>query len=378
MRPLVQDHLNQLIPYIPGKPIEETEREYGVSDLAKLASNENGLGPSPKAVEAARAAVTQAHLYPDAGCYYLKEKLKERHGDHGVGSENLVIGNGTNEIITLLVRAFVGPGEALLNAWPSFVCYKLAARSCGRTEHIVPLPAELDYDLDAMLEASQKAAADPDADRVKMVFIGNPNNPTGKYIPKAKLDAFIEGLDPEVIVIIDEAYAEYVEKADYPDAMEWVKKRPRTCVTRTFSKIYGLAAMRIGYAVCDPDIADILNRMRDPFNVNAVAQAAALAALDDHGHIEKSRAHNNSELPRIAAGLEKLGIEVTPSVANFVLARFPEGAPDVPALFESLIKERVIVRPVTNYGLERAVRISAGTREENDRLLGAVARVLGA
>lgn len=372
MRPLVEPHIADLIPYIPGKPIEETEREYGVTGIAKLASNENCLGPSPAAVEAMRSALTDSHLYPDAGAYYLKQSLCEHHAAHGVTPDQLVVGNGTNELLVLMVRAFVGAGESVLIGWPSFVVYRLAAQGCGRDETVVGLHADLRYDLNAMAEAATGEGA-----TVKMVFIANPNNPTGEYVPRAELDAFIERLPEDVILVLDEAYAEYVTAGDYPDGIAWVKKRPRTVVTRTFSKVYGLAALRVGYAICDREMADVMNRLRDPFNVNAVGQKAAIAALGDKAHIAKAQAHNAAELPKLTDGLKARGFEVTPSQCNFVLAHRTEGMPDIATLNEELLKRAVIVRPVKGYGLADAARITVGTAAENARLLSAIDEILG-
>jgi histidinol-phosphate aminotransferase len=372
MRPLVEPHVAKMIPYIPGKPIEETEREYGVTNIAKLASNENCMGPSPKAVAAVREAASQMHLYPDAGCFYLKGRLCERHAAHDVRPEHLAVANGTNEILTLMVRAFLAPDEALLNAWPSFVVYKLAAMAHGRTEVSVPLDDKLGYDTDALIAAAQKSERP-----IKLIFIANPNNPTGRYLNQDALESFVERLPAETIVVLDEAYAEYVTAADYPDGLALAMRRPRTIVTRTFSKAFGLAAARVGYAVGDPEITDALNRMRDPFNVNSLAQAAALAALDDTEHIERSVAHNTRELPRLAEGLTKLGVEVTPSVANFVLATFPEAGPALDVINEESLKRGVILRPVAPYGLPRSARITVGTTDENERLLSVLGEVLG-
>ena len=274
--------------------------------------------------------------------------------------------------ISMLVRVFIGPDEALLNAWPSFVCYRLAARSSGIQEVTVPLTEAYAYDLPKMSELAQNPQGRP----IKMVFIGNPNNPTGRYIPKADLDAFMNAVPEDVIVIIDEAYAEYANEPDYPDAMSWIAKRPRTVVTRTFSKAFGLAAARVGYAVCDPAIADILNRFRDPFNVNAWGQTAALAALEDEAHVEKSRIHNVEQLPIVTQALVDLGMKVTPSIANFVLAEIPEGQLSLMDFFQEMIREGIIVRPVANYGFERGARISVGTVEENQRLFVAAKNVL--
>lgn len=366
MRPLFAPHLSSLIPYIPGKPIEETEREYGVHGVAKLASNENCLGPSPRALEAIKAHAAHSHLYPDAGGFYLKERLAGLYRAQGIHPEQIVLGNGTNELISLLGRALLGPGDKLLNAWPSFVCYRIAARFMGVEEVAVPLDATHGYDLAALTLA---AARDP---AVKLLFVANPNNPTGRMIERDQLDAFLNGLPSDVVVVLDEAYAEYAQGPSYPDGAAWVQKRPRTVMLRTFSKIFGLASLRIGYAVCDPAIAALLNRLRDPFNTSALAQVAALAALDDVEHVERARAHNSAELPRLSRGLAERGFKVTPSAGNFVLAEIGGALPEVPALNDALLRRGVIVRPVGNYGLTRHVRITVGTQAEDDRLLAAL------
>jgi histidinol-phosphate aminotransferase len=368
--PLVEPHLASLIAYIPGKPIEETEREYGVSNIAKLASNENCLGPSPLALAAMKDAVEKAHLYPDAGGFYLKERLAKHHEADGVGAEHLVLGNGTNEILTLLVRAFVGPTEKVCIGWPSFVVYRLAAWGLNRGEVVVDLDDELAYDLPKMADAIR---AD---DAVKVVFVANPNNPTGRYLTDADLNAFADALPSDVILVVDEAYTEYVDKADYADGLAIWRRRPRTVVTRTFSKIYGLAALRVGYGVCDPEIADILNRLRDPFNVNQVGQSAALAGLDDTEHLARAKAHNLEALPVLTRGLNEMDVEVTPSVANFVLMHLDEGLPEMAEINERLLKRGVIVRPMKGYGLPRAARVTAGTVEENSRFLAALEEIL--
>ncbi len=366
MRPLVAPFFDKLVPYVPGKPIEETEREYGVKDIAKLASNENCLGPSPLALKAIERTLQKVHLYPDAGGFYLKERLARRHKRHGVTTAQIVLGNGTNELIDLFARSVLDVGEKLLNAWPSFVCYRIAARGMGREELAVPLLPDLGYDLEKMADA---ARADPTA---KLCFLANPNNPTGRAFSAADLDAFFARVPPDVVVVLDEAYAEYVTDPQYPDGITWVQKRPRTAVLRTFSKIFGLASLRVGYAVCDPALADVLNRLRDAFNTSALSQAAALAALDDNAHVERSRAHNTHELPRLAAGLEKRGFSVAPSQGNFVLARVGGALPDVPSVNTELLRRGVIVRPVANYDLRHSVRISVGTPEENDKLFAAL------
>ena len=362
-RALTEPHLANLMAYVPGKPIEETEREYGITNISKLASNENCLGPSKLAIAAVTKALPQAHLYPDAGGFYLKERLLKKYATQKVKAEQLVLGNGTNEILTLIVRAFVGEGEATLIGWPSFVVYRLSAKGTNRKEVAVPLKADFTYDLDAMADALEEHKD------IKVVFLANPNNPTGTYFTDAAFDAFMKRVPDDVVVVIDEAYAEYVDKSDYPDGLSWVQKRPRTIMTRTFSKIYGLAAMRIGYAVCDAELAAVLNRLREPFNANALAQVAAKAALDDDAHVEAAKAHNLKELPRLHEGLVAMGLEVTPSVANFVLAHTHH---DVKSLVEALMKRGVIVRPLAVYGLKKSMRITVGTESENNRLLSAM------
>ena len=375
-RPLFPAHLGGLVPYLPGKPIEETEREFGVTGIAKLASNENCLGPSPKALAAMQQALGKTHLYPDAGGYYLKERLAKLHEKNAVTSSQVVLGVGSNELITLLARALVdvASGDAILNAWPSFVCYRIAARGVGAAEVTVPLRADLSYDLEAM------AAAAVHDRRVKLVFLANPNNPTGVGFTAHELARFLDALPTDVVVVLDEAYAEYVRDPAYPDGIAWVQKRPRTVVLRTFSKVYSLAGLRVGYAICDRDTADLLNKLRDPFNSNALAQAAALAALDDTEHIARSIAHNAAELPRLAQRLCEHGFAVTPSQGNFVLATLPPDAAapcnDVATLHEALLRRGIIVRPVANYGLTRSLRISVGTVAENNKLFAALDALL--
>lgn len=371
MKNLVEPHFEQLIPYIPGKPIEETEREYGVSNIAKLASNENCLGPSPLATQAVQEALQQNHLYPDAGAFFLKNALCEHHSQFDVTPDHLVIGNGTNEILSLLVRAFVGPGEAILNGWPSFIVYRLAARACDRPEVTVPLRGDLKYDMPAMAEAMQQSQ-----DAIKMVFLANPNNPTGQYITQSELDDFLGRTPDDVIVVLDEAYAEYVTADDYPTGPSIAMRRPRTIVTRTFSKVYGLAALRVGYAICDPAIADILNRFRDPFNVGSLGQIAAIASLKDDAHVRQSAAHNAAERPKMHDALHALGFQVTPSQGNFVLAQTSEGMPSLADINEALLKRAVIIRPVEAYGIKGGARITIGTKEENERLLKALHEIL--
>jgi histidinol-phosphate aminotransferase len=368
MRPLVEPHLQALLPYVPGKPIEETEREYGVTNIAKLASNENCLGPSPAATAAVMAALPKAHLYPDAGAWALKSRIARLHD---VAMHQIVIGAGSNELITLLCRLLLGKDDVLVNAWPSFVCYRMGARMQGAAELTVALTSDHSYDLDALAAAIR---AEPKA---KLVFLANPNNPTGTCFGQAAFDAFLAQIPADVVVVVDEAYAEYVALPDAVDAVAVVKRRPRTVMLRTFSKAYGLAAYRIGYGVGDPEIIGLLERLRDAFNVSSLAQIAACAALDDREFVARSRAHNDTWRPRLQAALEKLGLEVTPSHTNFLMCTLPASLPlDVPTLNVALLKRALIIRPVANYGLARSFRVTVGTSEENDRLIAALTVIL--
>lgn len=369
MRPLVETHLTALLPYVPGKPIEETEREYGVKNIAKLASNENCLGPSPLATAAVKAAVDKAHLYPDAGAYALKARIA---AFHDVDPKTIVVGAGTNELITLLCRLVLGKDDALVNAWPSFVCYRMGARMMGAAEITVPLSADHAYDLDALASAINGNA------KSKLVFLANPNNPTGTVFGHQALQAFLAKVPADVVVVIDEAYAEFVHHEDPVDAVALVKARPRTMMLRTFSKAYGLAAYRVGYGIGDVEIVGMLDRLRDAFNVSSLAQVAATAALDDVEFVKRSRAHVDAERPGLVEGLSARGLEVTPSHTNFVMCTLPESmAIDLAALNTALLKKALIVRPVANYGLPRSFRVTIGTREENARLLAALDEIFG-
>lgn len=360
--PLVASHIESLFPYVPGKPIEEVVREFGVPDCAKLASNENPLGASPRALAAVRDALSRAHLYPDGSCFALKQKLALRHG---VDPREIVIGAGTNELLTLLARTFLGEGEEALLSENSFLVYRLAVQACGRRAVSVPMKDHR-YDLEAMAQAVTQ--------RTKLVFIANPDNPNGSYVTSRELERFLARVPERALVVLDEAYFEYVEALDYPDGAVLRRLRPRIVVLRTFSKIHGLAGLRVGYALCEPDVASYLDRVRDAFNVSALAQVAALAALDDREHVEATRAVTTEGRALLSRELPRFGFRVVPSVANFVLA---EHSGDGDALFSALLPHGVIVRPMSAYGMPRAVRISVGTPAENERLLRALERLPG-
>jgi len=354
-----------LTPYQPGKPETELAREYGVADIVKLASNENPLGPSPSAAAAARAAAAGVHRYPDGSAWALRQDLAARHE---VAPECLVLGNGSNDVLDLVARAFLAPGRVAVVAEHAFAIYAIAARSAGAESRVVPANPEgqaqaFGHDLVAMADA----AAGPG---VAVAFVANPNNPTGTWAGAQAVAAFLEAVPREVIVVLDEAYVEYATAAEgYAEGRPLLERHPNLVLTRSFSKAYGLAGLRVGYGIAHPAVADLMNRVRHPFNVNAVAQAAALAALDDDDHIRRSVAENAAERGRLTTGLEALGLRVLPSAGNFVCARVGDAA----AVNEALLRAGVIVRPVAGYGLPEWLRISVGRPAENDRLLAALA-----
>lgn len=342
-----------LVPYEPGKPIEETARELGLApeDIIKLASNENPLGPSPKAKEAMIAEVDFAHLYPDGGGYKLRNALAQKHD---VEFENVVLGNGSNEIIELLCHSFLKPGVSLIAAEHAFVVYKLMATLFGADYIEVPDPGFV-HDLDAM--------ADAITPETRLVFIANPNNPTGTLVKQAEIDRFIDRLPDHVVAVFDEAYYEFLEEA--PDTLRYVREGRNVCVMRTFSKAQGLSALRIGYGFAPPHIAGLLNRSRQPFNANAIAQAAALAAINDQEHIEATVQNNKDGIAFFENAFEQRNWEFIPSHANFVLVKVGDGD----HVFQELLKKGVIVRAMRGYKLPEWVRISVGTPSQNQRCL---------
>jgi histidinol-phosphate aminotransferase len=362
--PLVPPYVASLTPYIPGKPIEEVEREYGVSNVAKLASNENALGPSPRALAAAREAAAKVNLYPDGSAFYLRNALAAHLG---VDAREVFVGNGSNELIELLVRTFVLDGEEVLTSAQSFIAYKLAAQAHGRTLVEAPMKARFHYDLDAIKKLLSR--------RTKVVFLANPDNPTGTWFTEAELTPFLDAVPKDTLVVLDEAYVEFVDAPGFQDALALRRKYPNVVVLRTFSKIYGLAGLRLGYAVARPEVVEYVDRVRAPFNVNLVAQAAGIAALGDLPHVEASRALVREERPFLSGGLARLGATVVPSQGNFVLADFP-GRPGK-ELFEALLREGVVVRPMGGYGFPTAQRVTVGLRPENEKCLAALEKVLG-
>ncbi len=360
VKTLVPPWLRALEPYPPGKPIDELEREYGVTDSIKLASNENPLGPSPKALAALRAAAGDIHRYPDGSCFYLKRALARKLG---VSPEALIIGNGSNEIIELAVRTFLRAGEEAVMADQAFVIYRMLVQSQGGRSIAVPL-RDFTHDLEAIAEAVTPAT--------RMVFLANPNNPTGTIFFREQWEELLAALPPDVIVVMDEAYFEFVEDPKYPDGLSALRREQPIIVLRTFSKIYGLAGLRVGYGVAHPELIDLMNRLRAPFNVNSLAQVAALAALDDDEHVEHTRRVNREGMAYLRQALTGLGLEIVPSWANFILVRVRNAA----RVYDALLRLGVIVRPVPVYGFPEHLRISVGLPHENERLVAALTRVM--
>lgn len=364
-RPLVPPYVETLKPYVPGKPIEETEREYGLRNVIKLASNENPLGPSKLGMEAAAKALADLHYYPDGAGFQLKRKLSTKLG---VPPEEIFVGSGSNEIIELLIRTFMGPEDEALISAGSFVMYKVALHAHGRKFVEAPMKNRA-YDLDAIAERI--------GERTRLIFLANPDNPTGTWFGPSKLEQFLERArkaNPDALVVMDEAYFEYVTVSDYPDSLKYREAHPNLVTLRTFSKIYGLAGLRLGYGVMPAPLVEYLNRTRMPFNVSSVAMAAGVAALDDAAHVIRSRSTNAEGLLEVTEGLKAIGLDVLPSQANFV---FVETGRPSGELFEAMLRRGVITRPIPNYGFPTALRISIGTREENARMIEAMGEVLG-
>ncbi|WP_309395792.1 histidinol-phosphate transaminase [Cerasicoccus maritimus] len=346
--------------YEPGRPIEDVAREFGLeaASILKLASNENPLGPSPMGMEAAEKALREAHLYPDGGCWRLREALSTKFD---LATDQFIITNGSNEFVTLLCQAFCGPGDEAVMGAQSFIAFKIGVLLAGAKPVEVPMP-DMRHDLDAMLAAVN--------DKTKLVYIPCPNNPTGDCLTQEALEAFVDQLPDHVIFCFDEAYAEYSD--DAPDLRPLIAKGKKVVCCRTFSKIYGLAAFRIGYAYGDAELISLINRLRAPFNVNAIAQAAATAALRDHDHVARAKQVNDAGLKQLVAGFEALGLEYRAEGGNFVLLKVENPG----QIFETLQQEGIIVRPLKPYLLTQHIRITVGTETQNARLLTCLQAVL--
>ncbi len=361
MKSIANPTIFSVKPYIPGKPIDEVKRELGVRDVIKLASNENPYPPSPMVRRAIAVAGKEVNRYPDGGCFHLRQMLSQRLK---VSEEQLIFGNGSDEVIVMAVRAFVNPGDEVVIAKPSFLIYSIASKLAGGQVKEIPLK-DLRYDLDAMQKAVTK--------KTKIVFLGNPDNPSGHYLTHTDLLRFIKSIPAKVVVFIDEAYFEFVRANDYADSLKLLKQFPNVIVTRTFSKMYGLAGLRIGYGVARADVIELLNRVREPFNVNSIAQAAAMACLKDDRYyrliadkIEKQRNYLYQQFTRLKLSYQQ-------SWTNFILVKINQ---DSTVVTQKLMKKGVIIRDMNVWGLSNTIRVTIGTPAENRKLVSALEDVL--
>lgn len=359
--PSVPEYIRSLVPYVPGKPIEETQREFKIKRVIKLASNENPLGPSPKALLAARKALTDTHRYPDGAAFRLKQALSKHLG---VPAQSLIIGNGSNEIIDFLVRTYCVTGDRVVTSKGAFIAYKICAQIHGVETVETPTTTDLRFDLPEILNRVKND------ERVKLVFIANPNNPTGTYVSTNEMKSFLRQLSQvrggSVLAILDYAYWEYVTAKDLPDPMELQKELPNVVVLRTFSKVYGLAGFRIGYGFSSPEIIGTLEKVRMPFNINSIALAAAEAALSDRAFVQRARKLNTQGLKFWEKELQRLGIPFWKSQGNFILADVRRGlGMSGIEVYNACLRRGVIFRPIANYAMPDALRISVGTSDEN-------------
>lgn len=350
-----------LKPYVPGKPIEEVEREYGITGVIKLASNENPLGPSPAALNALKEAINKVHNYPDGNCYYLKKELSNCFQ---LPEDHFIIGNGTDEILKMLGETFLNPGDRVLFAWPSFSEYEFITRLMGAEPVTVPLK-DFRHDLDEIARQVDE--------RTKLIFICNPNNPTGTIVSGQELCRFLAGIPSDVLVVVDEAYYEYVTDPQYTSAVELVKEDERVVVLRTFSKIYGLAGLRVGYGIAAAEIIQLINRVREPFNVNLLAQRAAVAALQDRDFLQKSRDVVLKGKEYLYDSFSRLKLDYIPTEANFIFVNLQRDSREV---FVSLLKEGIIVRTGDIFGYPTWIRVTIGTPEQNERFIASLERIL--
>jgi histidinol-phosphate aminotransferase len=360
---LVGENICKLKPYSPSKPIEEVEREFGITNIVKLASNENPLGPSPKAVDAMKKAIEKVGLYPDGSCFHLIKSLAKHCG---VGEESIAVGNGSDDLIHLCGITFLSTGDEVVQAETTFVRYESATVLNNCKCAMVPLK-DFTYDLDAM--------ADQFTERTRLIFIANPNNPTGTAVGQAAVDAFMARVPERAIVVFDEAYNEYVEMPDFPDTLRYVKEGRNVIVLHTFSKIYALAGLRVGYAIARPEIIQCLNQVREPFNVNSIGQVGAIASLADPEQVKRSRRVNSEGKKYLYSALDALGCSCTPSEANFVWVDIKR---DCRPVFTEMLKRGVIVRTGDVFGCPTFFRVTIGTQQENERFIGTLKEVLGA
>jgi histidinol-phosphate aminotransferase len=359
---LAPSYIRAISPYLPGKPISELERELGITGIVKLASNENPLGASAAAVAAMNEAIKTIALYPDGNGFELKDALVKRYG---VTHANITLGNGSNDLLELVARAFLTPGDKVVYSDHAFAVYALATQAVGAIGISVPATS-FGHNLPAMSAAAIEKQA-------KIIFIANPNNPTGTFLSGAELHAFLRTLPATILVVLDEAYNEYLPEDKRYDSVTWLKEFPNLMISRTFSKAYGLAGLRVGYALAHKQVTDMMNRVRQPFNVNSIAQAAATAALRDITFVKRTYELNLRGMAQITEGLKKLGLEFIPSYGNFVSFKIADAA----KVFQQLLELGVIVRPIANYGMPDYLRVSIGLESENAKFLTALTHALG-
>ncbi|SFR49818.1 histidinol-phosphate transaminase [Thiomicrospira sp. ALE5] len=353
-------HITNISPYIPGKPVSELQRELGLSQITKLASNENPLGVSTKVEKAAQAALKTLGRYPDGNAYYLRSAIAEFTQR---ALDEVMVGNGSNELLEFVGRVFAGPGDEIIFSQYAFAVYAITAQIVGATPVQVPAK-DYGHDLDAMAAAITS--------KTKVIYLANPNNPTGSFFNAQALDAFMHKVPANVVVVYDEAYLEYVERDDAPSGLELLNAYPNVIVTRTFSKAYGLAALRVGYLLAQSEVVGLLNRVRAPFNVNELSQVCAVAALGDQDFVTASVALNKQERAKVEAAISQMGYHPLPSEGNFICV---DMGTDAANINQQLLKLGVIVRPVSNYGMANFLRISIGTEAENAHLISALAQV---
>jgi histidinol-phosphate aminotransferase len=356
------ENVARLVPYVAGKPIEEVERELGITDIVKLASNESPIGPSPLALEAAQTALQNIRMYPEGSCYVLRSKLAEHLG---VPENMLMFGNGSDDLLHNLGLSFLQSTDEVVTGAPTFSQYRAACNLAGATMREAPL-RNYTFDLDAL--------ADLFNEKTRMVFVANPNNPTGTMNTAAEVERLLDRLPERALLILDEAYYEYVESGDYPDSIQYVRDGRNVVVLRTFSKIYALAGLRVGYGIADPAIVRYIDQVREPFNVNSVAQYAAAASLDDPGQVKRNREITHAGKELLAAAFEQMGLDYAPSQANFVFVDFGR---DSMQICDDLMRRGVIIRPGKPFGTPTCARVTIGTQEENERFLRALKEVLG-
>lgn len=367
----IPDHIRSIAPYVGGKPIEEVARQYGLdpAKIVKLASNENPLGVPDSAKHAMAKAMLELGRYPDDAGYDLKRALS---GKLGVDEDWLVLGAGSSDILITAAMTFAGSGGRIVHSQYGFVVYSLAAQKLGAEATVTAATAGLGHDLDAMLRAIDRDGPSSSSGLASLVYVANPSNPTGTFLTKDEIGSFLERVPPSTVVVLDEAYTEYLEASQRFDSVQWVRRYPNLLVSRTFSKAYGLAGLRVGYGIAQPALTNLMNRVRAAFNVNALAQAAAIAALDDQAFLDESYRVNRAGYVQLTEAFDAAGITYIPSAANFILFKAGDAADSGARVDIALLKRGVIVRPVANYGLPQWLRVSIGTRAENAAFLTAL------